>query len=105
MKSLSQSLNIFIERIFAKRYSPAFAQIFTNWQMIVGTQLAEICVPIMIDRFDKVLIVQVYDNSKAIELYFMQEVIIQRINAILERAKLSLRINKLLIRNQPNHQL
>ena len=99
MKSLSQSVDILINKVFSKRYSPAFAKIFTNWQVIVGQHLASVCVPIMIDRFDKVLIVEIYDKTRSIELHFMQEIVVTRINAILGQSNARTQIIKLVVRN------
>lgn len=102
MRLLSQSVDAFLERILAKRYSSAFAKIFTNWPTIVGQNLASICVPIMIDKFDRTLIVEILDKSKAVELYFMQEVILLRLAAVLQQNYLDQKITKLVIRVASN---
>ena len=100
MKPLTKIVDSFIERVFSKRYNPAFAKIFTNWKKLVGESLAKICVPIMIDKFDKVLIIEIHDQSKSIELHFMQDVIIERINMLMAHNNISQKITKLYLRNK-----
>jgi len=98
MKTLTKVVDSFIERVFSKRHSPAFAKIFCNWQKLVGESLAKVCVPIMIDKFDKVLIVEIYDQSKSIELHFMQDIIVERINILMASNNLSQKITRLYLR-------
>jgi hypothetical protein len=100
MKPLTRSLSKFIEKVFSKRYSLAFAKIFSNWQAIVGENLAKVCVPIMLDKFDRILVVQIYDQSKSIELHFMQEIVVERINLLLQSKNISQQISKLHIKNR-----
>ncbi len=105
MKPLKKVVSLSIEKVFSKRYGPAFAKIFTLWPSIVGEGLAGICVPIMIDKFDKVLIVHVYDQSKAIEMHFMQEIIVTRINALLKRQNIPQKIAKLCIQQNKYQEI
>ena len=100
MKALTKIVDSFIERVFTKRYSPAFAKIFCNWKSLVGESLSTICVPIMIDRFDQVLIIEVYDQARSIELHFMQDVITERINLLMASYSIPQRIKKLYLRNK-----
>lgn len=99
MKPLTKIVESFIERVFSKHHSLAFAKIFCNWKKLVGESLAQICVPIMIDKFDKVLIIEIYDQSKSIEIHFMQDIIIERINLLMTSHNLSQKITKLYLRN------
>jgi hypothetical protein len=98
MHTLTKLVDSFIERVFSKRYNPAFAKIFCNWQKLVGEPLAKVCVPIMIDKFDKVLVIEIYDQTRSIELHFMQDIIVERINILLASYNLEQKITRLYLR-------
>ena len=100
MKPLAKVVELIIEKAFIKGKGPAFAKIFCNWRIIVGNNLAQICVPILIDKTDKTLVIDVYERSKSLEIHFMKEVIIQKINIILAEKNLSPKIKKIYIRNR-----
>jgi hypothetical protein len=98
MKPLSETLELLIEEIFEKKYGIAFAKIFCNWPKIVGTNLAITCAPITIYEFDKILVVNIYDKSRSIELHYMHEDIVERINLLLSSKNIALKILKLHIK-------
>lgn len=97
MKPLSEIIDILLEKALAKRYGIAFAKIFCNWNKIVGTKLAPISAPKTIHRFDKILIVNIYDKNQAARFYFEQEIFVQRINILLDSKNIPLNISKIIL--------
>jgi hypothetical protein len=97
MKPLSEIIDLFLEKLIAKHHGVAFAKIFCNWHKIVDSNLAKICTPRAIYKFDKILAVDIYDKNQARYLYFNQQNIIDRINILLTNHNIRQKILKIQI--------
>lgn len=94
MRKLNDVLIATLEPLIKKKHGPEFAKIFTYWQMLAGPELSSICAPIKIDKQDKILTVSVITRASGTILHFSQEYIIIRINNLMERNNMKLRIQK-----------
>ncbi|AVP86991.1 hypothetical protein phytr_280 [Candidatus Phycorickettsia trachydisci] len=95
MQRIEQVINGAIEKVMFKRHGKAFAKIFANWSNLCSPSLASISVPLSLNKIDKVLFISSHNPAKAIELYFMQEVILQRIKLLLDSHGIKQKIDKI----------
>jgi len=97
MQKIEEVINGAIEKVMFKRHGKAFAKIFSNWSSLCGPALGSISVPLSLNKFDKVLFISSHNPAKAIELYFMQEVILQRIKLLLDSYGIKQKIDKIYV--------
>jgi hypothetical protein len=100
MQALTKIIDSVIEKAMIKAKGRVFAKIFCNWQLLVGESLAMICIPLTIDTTDNVLVIAVYGRTKSLELHFMKEIILTKINMLLARNNLSQNITNIYIKQE-----
>ena len=99
MRPLSKNLYRAVEHILIKKHGIEFAKIFVHWSSIVGSDLASICVPTLLDKRDQVLLIYLTDRSRSTELYFLQNAILMRIASVFSKLRLSGGVKKIIIKN------
>jgi len=97
MQKIKEVIDGAIERVIFKRHGRAFAKIFSNWTNLCGPSLASISVPLSLNKADKVLFISAHNPAKAIELYFMQEIILQRVKLLLDSYGIKHKIDKIYV--------
>ena len=85
INALSTSLNV-VTSPFFKRRGFAENKIITDWNFIVGKELGNNCTPKKITfardkKVDGILTVEVYDSGIAMEMTYMEPVLIEKISA------------------------
>ncbi len=82
---ISEVIDKVIKKILSKRQHPVLVELMINWRKVVGLQLARSTFPFKIlsrtERGVKVndLYVQVANDTIKTELYYQQDIIIERI--------------------------
>ena len=90
MKLISTNVLSIIKKIF-NLHHPYFGEIMINWDKIVGHKYSNLTTPISIKIFKEkgeklnILNVSVTNSALALELSFLQDVIIERITIYLGR--------------------
>jgi|SRR6476659_3195083 len=97
MYQLKQILDTTIENVIFKRKGRVFAKIFVHWPIIVTPSLAPISVPTSFNKPDRLLLISVHNPTKAIEIYFMQEIILKRIELLLKSQGIKQEIEKIYV--------
>lgn len=95
MQKIKEVVDGAIEKVMFKRHGRAFAKIFSNWERLCTPSLAAISVPLSLNKADKVLFISSHNPAKAIEIYFMQEIILERIKLLLASYGIKQRIDKI----------
>lgn len=84
MQQLSSQINNIVRRIFKQKH-PLLPEIIINWSKIVGLKFSRRANPVNIYNTKEnrqnlnVLVVDVENDSIRMEIYFQQEIIIERI--------------------------
>lgn len=98
MQKIKAVIDGAIEKVMFKRHGKAFAKVFSNWGDLCSPSLASISAPLSLNKADKVLFVSSHNPAKAIEIYFMQEIILERIRALLASCNIKQKIDKIYVR-------